>query len=188
MDTANAAVIDSPVAVSSQTQTRSKVTVSDWSIIGMLGFCILIGWSLELYWCVNRANIVQLAETNWIANLFRIYGEADSSYFQVQSPLSLGLETLNVFVTQFLNVWLIFAIVKQKAYRHALQLTIASYLTYSVVFYFWTEHLNGWGHMRVVSPWLMFLYIAPNLPWLVFHMYMIWDSCRAITRKFAQPA
>ncbi len=167
---------------------RPRITTADKAIVGMLGFCIVIGWSLELYWCVHRADLVPLAKTNWIANLFRIYGEADSSYFAVQSPLSLGLETLNVFVTQFLNLWLIYAIVQRKAYRHVLQLGIASYLTYSVIFYFWSEHLNGWGHMRVVSPWLMFLYIAPNLPWLFFHMYMIGHSGAAITKRFEAAA
>jgi hypothetical protein len=169
-------------------ERTTRVTAADKAIIGMLAFCIVIGWSLELYWCVHRPDIVALASTNWIANLFRIYGEADSSYFTVQSPLSLGLETLNVFVTQFLNLWLIFAILKQRAYRHVLQLGVASYLTYSVIFYFWSEHLNGWGHMRVVSPWLMFLYIAPNLPWLVFHAYMIWHSGVAITERFRSTA
>jgi hypothetical protein len=175
---------DSPEVIALASR-RPRLSGADKSIIGMLGFCILIGWSLELYWCVHRTELVGLASTNWIANLFRIYGEADSSYFAVVSPLSLGLETISVYITQLLNIWLIFAILKHRPYRHALQLAVASYLTYSVVFYFWSEQLNGWGHMRAVTPWLMFLYVAPNLPWLLFHAFMIGHSSSAITKRFA---
>jgi hypothetical protein len=83
-----------------------------------------------------------------------------------------------------LNAWLIWAILARKPYRHTLQLILGSYLTYSVLLYFWTAYLSGFE--RMASPhtaYTYFLFFAPNLPWLLGYLYMTCDSVRAINRQ-----
>jgi hypothetical protein len=184
----NAATSELPSPAGAARPSTTRLDKTDLAIIAMLGFCVLMAVTLELYWLIFRSELVARANSSFIANLFRIYGDADSTYFAMETPLSYAFESINVYFTQALNLWLIYAIVKQRPYRHALQLGVASYLTYSVVLYFWTEHVSGYSHMRAHTPWLYFLYFSPNMPWLLFHAFMIWHSARAISNRFARSA
>lgn len=152
----------------------------DKAIVGLLVFFLLVAFSLELYWIVHADALPARSGGDWIAYLYSIYGEADRAYYDAVTPFTLGLETLNVFVTQIVNLWLIWAILKEAPYRYPLQLAVGSYLTYSVVLYFWVFHLSGYADMRSQTPYTFFLLIAPNLPWLVGYGYLAWDAFRAI--------
>jgi hypothetical protein len=156
----------------------------DWVILGMQAFFFLMAVTVELYWVIYSRELVARSRTDLLARLFSYYGRADSAYFDTVTPFTHGLETIQVFVTQPLNLWLIYAIVKRRPYRHALQLTIASYLTYSVILYFWTAHLSGYASMRDHDPQTILLFALPNMPWLLGHIYMAYDSIRAINRSF----
>jgi hypothetical protein len=158
----------------------------DQAIVAMLVTFIVVALLVELYFIIHRHELVALAGSSSIAHLFEIYGAADRAYYDAVSPLALGLETINVFVTQILNVWLIYAIVWRRPFRHALQLALASYLSYSVILYFWVNHLDGYANMHEHSAghyWLLYL---PNLPWLVAYVYMVQDSARAIVARFRE--
>lgn len=135
---------------------------------------------MELYWIVYADSLALRSSNEWIAYLYSIYGEADRAYFDSVNAFTLGLETINVFVTQILNLWLIWAILESKSYRYALQLTVGSYLTYSVLLYFWVFHLSGYTDMKHQSLYTFFILIAPNLPWLIGYFYLAWDAFRAI--------
>jgi hypothetical protein len=158
----------------------------DWLILGLLGFFVLVACTLELYWVLYADQLVERSQTDLVAYGFRFYGEADSAYYDHVTPLSLGLETLNVFVTQWLNLWLAYAILRHKPYRYALQLALGAYLTYSLVLYFWTAHLSGYAGMQERSLYTFFMFVAPNLPWLVGYLYLGYDAFRAITRRFRE--
>jgi len=153
---------------------------SDRVILGLLTFFLCIAFSLELYWLIYRDELVARAPHELFARLFQIYGDADRAYYDRVSPLAIALEGINVYVTQILNVWLMVAIIGRRHYRHVLQLLVGSYLTYSVVLYFWAAHVTGYPDMRYQSPYTFFLFYAPNLPWLLGYAYMAWDSCRAL--------
>jgi hypothetical protein len=160
----------------------------DRLIVGMLGFFIVVACTLELYWVLYANQLVERSQTDLLAYWFSFYGEADSAYFAHVTPLSLGLETLNVFVTQWLNLWLLYAILKGKPYRYALQLTLGAYLSYSVILYFWTAHLSGYAAMQDRTFYHFFLFIAPNLPWLLGYLYLAYDAFRAISQRFCEDA
>jgi len=157
--------------------------IKDKWIVILLGFFLWVAFSLELYWIVYADSLAARSQTDWIAYLYSIYGEADRAYFDFVTPFTLGLETINVFVTQILNACLIWAILGRKSYRYPLQLTVGSYLTYSVILYFWVFHLAGYADMKVQSPYTFFILIAPNLPWLLGYLYLAWDAYRAITAR-----
>lgn len=154
----------------------------DRVILGLLCFFILVALSLELYWLVYRDELVARAPHELFARLFQIYGDADRAYYDRITPTAIGLEGINVYVTQILNVALIYAIVARTHWRHTLQLVVGSYLTYSVVLYFWAAHVTGYPDMRYQSSYTFFLFYAPNLPWLLGYAYMALDSVRAIHR------
>ena len=147
-------------------------------------FFLAIAFSFELYWITHARRLVELSTRDTLAHWFSFYGECDTAYYEKVSPLALTLEGINVYFTQLLNVWLIWAIVKRKAYRHALQLSVASYLSYSVILYFLETHVGGYSHMRSVSTYTYALFYGVNLPWLLGHLYMVYDSIVAVTRQF----
>lgn len=157
-----------------------SLTARDKGIVALLAFFLLAAFSLELYWIIHADSLVARSPHEWIAYLYSIYGEADRAYYDAVTPFTLGLETVNVFVTQLLNLWLIWAILQNKPYRYALQLTLGSYLTYSVMLYFWVFHLSGYVDMKQQTPYAFFLLIVPNLPWLLGYFYLAWDAFRTI--------
>ena len=160
---------------------------SDRITLGLLTFFLCIAFSLELYWLVCRDELVIRAPQELFARLFQIYGDADRAYYDRVSALAIGLEGINVYFTQLLNVWLMVAIVARKHYRHLLQLVLGSYLTYSVILYFWAAHVTGYPDMRYQSAYTFFLFYAPNLPWLLGYAYMAWDSIRALDARLREP-
>lgn len=164
----------------SKISERDCVSTKDKGIVILLVFFLLVAFSMELYWIVYADTLVARSQTDWIAYLYSIYGEADRAYYDSVTPFTLGLETINVFVTQILNGWLIWAILRKTRYRYALQLTVGSYLTYSVILYFWVFHLAEYADMQVQSAYSFFILIAPNLPWLLGYLYLTWDAYRAI--------
>lgn len=159
----------------------------DRVILGLLTFFLCIALSLELYWLVFRDELVARAPHELFARLFQIYGDADRAYYDRISPTAIALEGINVYVSQALNVWLMAAIVARKHYRHLLQLVLGSYLTYSVILYFWAAHVTGYPDMRYQSAYTFFLFYAPNLPWLLGYAYMAWDSIRALDARLREP-
>jgi hypothetical protein len=156
---------------------------SDRVILGLLVFFLTIAFSLELYWLEHHGELVELAPHELFARLFQIYGDADRCYYDRVSPTAIGLESINVYFTQALNLWLMWAIVARAHYRHVLQLVVGSYLSYSVILYFWAAHVTGYPDMRYHAPYTYFLFYAPNLPWLLGYGFMAWHSARALTAR-----
>lgn len=156
---------------------------SDRVTLGLLTFFLCIAFSLELYWLIYRDDLVERAPHELFARLFQIYGDADRAYYDRISALAIGLEGINVYITQLANVWLAFAIITRKHYRHVLQLLVSSYLTYSVILYFWCAHVVGYPDMRYRSAYTFFIFYAPNLPWMLGYGWMAWVSARALNAR-----
>ena len=155
--------------------------VRDKVIIGLLLFFSVFNVAIDLPLVRHAGELPSLVGRRWFANLWAIYAEADRTW--IVSPWSLAQEGINVFVTTLVNVWLIWAIVRRAAYRHALQLTLGSYLSYSVVLYFLAGHVSGYEGMAVQSVYAFFLFYVVTFPWLLGHLYMAYDAWVAITRR-----
>ncbi|MCB9703688.1 MAG: hypothetical protein H6711_17465 [Myxococcales bacterium] len=148
--------------------------------VAFLVFVVCVAFSLELYWWIHRGELVERAATEWMAWLFKVYGDADRAYFDHVAPMSVGQEAINIFVSQLLNLWLIVAIVARRRYRHILQLGLSAYLSYSVVLYFAAAHFSDYPDMRYRSAWTFGLFYGANLPWLLGYGYLTWDAIRAL--------
>jgi hypothetical protein len=167
---------------------NGRLGFRDKLAIGLLISFIAAAFSIELYWLLHRNELPALAGTQFYARLFRIYSAGDRHYYDPVTALPVALESINVYFTQILNAWLIYAIVKRRAYRHPLQLLVSSYVAYSVILYFAEAHFAGYAAMLDKSAWGFFIFWVPNLPWLLGHMYMAADSFVALSRQAAAVA
>lgn len=177
-----------PVTLAGDQEVKRRPALSrhDRAIVGLLALFIVFAFTVELYWIVFHDELAARAQSDLLARIFAIYNAGDQAYFRHVSPFALGLETLNVFVTQPANLWLIVAIITRRPYRHALQLAVSSYVVYSVVLYFWTAYLSDYENMPVKDFYGFFIFVVPNLPWLCANLYLAANSIAAITRRFRE--
>jgi hypothetical protein len=158
------------------------LAVKDKVTVGLLVFFMLIAWTLEAYWLVNNDDME--TRTSILAKGLALYWPADKTYrvsgHDLPKAFTLAVESVNVCVTQFLQLWLIFSIVRKKHYRHVLQLTLATYTWYGTFLYYYVAHISGYQvfEYRGTYPFLMF-YVC-NAPWFFAYGWMAWDSMRAI--------
>ncbi len=159
--------------------TRDKV------VIGLLCFYIAVALSLELYWLVF--NQVMETRTDVFAKILSLYWTADYTWripgYPPEKAFTLSLETVNVFVTPGLSLGLIWAILKRRPYRFALQLLIATYTFYGTFLYYSVAHISNYALFEDsgASPYLI-LYLA-NLPWLAGYAWLAWDAFNEIVQR-----
>ncbi|MGK5627836.1 hypothetical protein [Streptomyces sp. URMC 123] len=158
-------------------------TAEDRITLGFLAFSLLLAFSLESYFLLHFDDIHR--QDHPFADLFRIYAAGDLSYYgQGDIHFPLALESLNVCVTQVLNAAVAVGLLRGRAYRYPLQLAVSSYVSYSVVLYFWTAALGGHPNMPEKNAWGYFIFYAPNLPWLAGNLLLAWFAFRAVLRAF----
>ena len=158
----------------------------DHFILGALAFFIVMATTIEAYYVFFFRDVT--SRSDFFALAYRIYSAGDDAYYGGSYPyVAVALEAINVFFSQFLNVWLIFAILKRRSYRHVLQLALSAYLSYSVVLYFTIGVASGFSGMATKNAWGYFIYVAPNLPWLLIYLFMTWDSSRYLVARLRTP-
>jgi hypothetical protein len=162
---------------------EARHATKDRAIIAMLLFFSLFNVTLDLYYVINASRLPEMVATDSLAWLWSIYAEADR--FWIVTPWSWAQEAINVYVVTAVNLWLAWAIVKARPYRHALQLALGASLTYSVVLYFLAAHASGYAGMRERTVANFVLFYGITLPWLLGYLYMAWDSFAAITTRFS---
>jgi hypothetical protein len=160
--------------------TKDRVTV------GLLVFYMSIALTLEAYWLLFHNSMEGRSDV--FARLLQVYWPADRNYripgYSVEKAFPLALESVNTVVTQILNAWLIFAIVRRRPYRHALQLTVSTYTAYGTFLYLYVGHLSGYAVFAYRGTYPLVLFYLANLPWLVGYGWMASESIRAIARRF----
>jgi hypothetical protein len=161
--------------------TKDRIT------IGLLVFFMLVALTLEAYWLIFH-NVME-SRTDLFARALRLYWPADQTYrvpgYSVSKSFTLALESINTIVSQWLNAWLIFAIVRRRYYRHALQLTLATYTGYGTLLYLYVAHLSGYAVFEYRGTYPFVLFYLANAPWLLGYGWMAYESIRAIARRFA---
>ena len=153
--------------------------------LGILMLFIAVAFSLELYFVMHYRDIN--TQQHLFARGFQIYAAGDNAYYghgNIYVPFAL--ETINVFFTQVLNVALIWAIMKRRAYRYPLQLAVSAYMSYSLIFYFWLAHVSGYPGMPERNAWGVFIFVTPNLPWLIGNFYLAYRAFVVIQRRFSE--
>jgi hypothetical protein len=159
--------------------TRDKV------VIGLILAYTSIALSLELYWLIF--NQVMETRTDLFAQILSLYWPADYGWRipgnAPQKAVSLALETVNVFITPWLSLGLIWAIVKRRPYRFPLQLVIGTYTSYGTLVYFLIAHFSDYAGFDVKGVYEFALFHLANSPWLVGYGWFAWDAFRNIVSR-----
>src|SRR5438094_5030040 len=103
----------------------------DRLIVALLIAFSVFNVTIDLYLVVNARHLAERARRDEFTAFWAVYADADRLW--VVGPWSLAQEAVNVFGTTALNLWLIWAIVRGHPYRHALQLALGAFLSYSVI-------------------------------------------------------
>ncbi|XP_045884148.1 emopamil-binding protein-like [Meles meles] len=132
---------------------------ADRGVLAWLCYDALVHFALEgpFVYLSFVGNIA--ASEGLIASLWKEYGKADARWLYFD-PTIVSLEILTVVLDGSLALVLIYAIVKEKYYRHFLQITLCV-----------CELYGGW--MTFFPDWLMG---SPNLNtnnWLYFGVYLV---------------
>jgi hypothetical protein len=170
--------------VGSAPGARMGLSGKDKAIIGLLLFYTTVALTLELYWLIFHQ--VMESRTYLFAQLFALYWPADYTYripgYPIEKAFTLALESVNVLITPWLSMGLIWAILKRRPYRYALQLVIATYTFYGTYLYYSTAHISGYAVFEYKSAYAYLLFYLTNLPWLAGYAWIGWDAYRAIVR------
>ncbi|XP_032170690.1 emopamil-binding protein-like [Mustela erminea] len=132
---------------------------ADRGVLAWLCYDALVHFALEGPF-VYLSFVGNIADSEGlIASLWKEYGKADARWLNFD-PTIVSLEILTVVLDGSLALVLIYAIVKEKYYRHFLQITLCV-----------CELYGGW--MTFFPDWLMG---SPNLNtnnWLYFGVYLV---------------
>jgi hypothetical protein len=169
-------------------EATPPLPLKDKLIIGFLVLFLLVA-IIEAYWLLHH-NVME-QQTDLIARLLAVYWPADRTYripgYGVDKAFTLSLESVNTVISQWLNIALIYAIVKRRPWRHPLQIVLGTYTGYGTVLYYYVAHLSGYVGFERHTLGVFLLFYLINAPWLLGCAYMVYDSCRAITRAFRKP-
>ncbi|KAM5288041.1 emopamil-binding protein-like [Ctenodactylus gundi] len=111
-----------------------------------------------------------------IASLWKEYGKADARWLYLD-PTIVSLEILTVVLDGFLALLLIYAIVKEKYYRHFVQIALSVCELYGGWMTFCPEWLIGSPNLNTNS-WLYFwVYLVFfNGVWVLIPALLLWQS------------
>ncbi|XP_040888027.1 emopamil-binding protein-like [Toxotes jaculatrix] len=136
-----------------------RSSVKDRWILLWLFYDVIVHLTLEgPFVYMSMAGTVQTSESP-LAELWREYGKADSRWL-VSDPTIISVEILTVVLDSLLAVLLIHAVLKDKYYRHFLQIALSV-----------CELYGGW--MTFCPDWLIG---SPNLntsSWLHLWVYLV---------------
>ncbi|XP_022337874.2 emopamil-binding protein-like [Crassostrea virginica] len=160
----------------------------DKLIIAWLVFDALIHFTLEgpfVYW-----SLVSTVEksTHVTSQVWKEYALADRRW-GISDPTIVSLEILTVFITGPLAVWLIFAMLKNKTYRHFIQIVLCVCELYGGWMTFCPEWLTGSKNLETGNFLYLWVYLVFfNGIWVIIPILLLvqsWQDMTA-TRKIKQ--
>jgi hypothetical protein len=173
------------IGSASEPAPATRLEAKDKATIALLGLFILVAWTLELYWLIHHNNME--GRQDLLARLLQIYWPADRTYriagYGADKAFTLALESVNTLATQWLQVWLIYAIVKGKTYRHVLQLTVATYTWYGTFLYFYVAHLSGYAVVEHRGLYPLALFYGINAPWFIAYAWFMYESIAHLVQQ-----
>ncbi|XP_061192873.1 emopamil-binding protein-like [Saccostrea echinata] len=150
-------------------------------VIAWLFFDALIHFTLEgpfVYW-----SLVSKVEksTHVTAQVWKEYALADKRW-GVSDPTIVSLEILTVFITGPLAVFLIYAILKNKIYRHFIQIVLSVCELYGGWMTFCPEWLTGSKNLKTDNFLYMWVYLVFfNGIWVIIPILLLCQSWMEMT-------
>src|ERR1043166_38900 len=153
---------------------------------GLTVFFLLFPRTIDLYWLVNHDRLPERAASNAIARMYRDFAPADRGYYDRAGKLEVGLEALNVCVTPIFYIALLYGLARRRPWRYAVQLAVGSWVAYSVVLDYWVAAIGGYPAMETRTLANLFRFYAASAPWLLGHLYLVFDASRAAAAVLGQ--
>lgn len=162
-------------------EPATPLSRSDRWVLGLTIFFIVTALTVELPWLLASTELDHMSGP--FGAMWAFYGRADRGYFDLVSGLERGVESFHIFATQWLHLWLIWAILRRWAYRTVLQLVVGSYVAFSTALYLLAKHMTGYALMpdHTIGAFLT-LYLA-NLPWLLGNGWIAFAGARGLIAR-----
>jgi hypothetical protein len=165
-------------------RTGEPLPAKDKFLIGLIVLFTAVALTIELYWLIFNQEME--SRTDFLARILALYWPADYTYripgYPIAKSFTLALEGVNTVLTPLLSFLLIWAIIKHRPYRHALQLTVATYTFYGTFLYYCVAHISDYAVFEYKGAYTYAMFYLANLPWFAGYAWLGWDAFRAITR------
>lgn len=123
-----------------------------------------------------------------IASLWKEYGKADTRWLY-SDPTVVSLEILTVVLDGLLALVLIYAIVKEKYYRHFVQIVLCVCELYGCWMTFFPEWLVGSPSLNTSSWLYLWVYLVFfNGLWVLIPGLLLWQSWVELKKRDSQEA
>ncbi|XP_069745820.1 emopamil-binding protein-like [Narcine bancroftii] len=148
----------------------------DRALLAWLFYDCIVHFTLEGPFVYISLTGTVAQSDNILAFLWQEYGKADARWLS-SDPIIVSIEILTVVLGGFLALLLIYAIVKDKYYRHFVQITLCVCELYGGWMTFCPDWLIGSPNLNT-SNWLyLWVYLAFfNVVWLVIPGLLLWQS------------
>jgi hypothetical protein len=162
-------------------EPATPLSRSDRWVLGLTIFFVVMALTVELPWLLASAELDHMSGP--FGAMWAFYGRADRGYFDLVSGLERGVESFHIFATQWLHLWLVWAILRRWTYRFVLQLVVGSYVAFSTALYLFAKHMTGYALMpdHTAGAFLT-LYLA-NLPWLIGNAWIAIEGGRGLIAR-----
>ena len=164
--------------------SQQDISAKDKVIVCLVVLFTAIAMTLEFYWIVHNQEMEN--RTDILARAIMLFWPADRTFrlpgYSVEKAFTLAIEMGNTLITPWLSAFLIWAVLKRRPYRYALQLVIATYTCYGTLLYYSVAHISGYVIFERKSVGIFLLFYFVNFPWLAAYGWMGWDAYRAIVR------
>ncbi|XP_022619776.1 emopamil-binding protein-like [Seriola dumerili] len=160
-----------------------RSSVKDRWILLWLYYDVIVHLTLEgPFVYMSMVGTVQTSEGP-LAELWREYGKADSRWL-VSDPAIVSIEILTVVLDSLLAVLLIHAVLRDKYYRHFLQITLSVCELYGGWMTFCPDWLIGSPHLNTSNGLYLWVYLVFfNGVWVLVPVLLLvqsWFSLRSL--------
>ncbi|XP_031217794.1 emopamil-binding protein-like [Mastomys coucha] len=166
---------------------RGRSAVERW-VLAWLCYDSLVHFVLEGAF-VYLSIVGNVADSQGlIASLWKEYGKADTRWLY-SDPTIVSVEILTVVLDGFLALVLIYAIVKEKYYRHFVQIALCVCELYGCWMTFFPEWLVGSPSLNTSSWLYLWVYLVFfNGVWVLIPGLLLWQSWVELKKRDYQEA
>lgn len=156
-------------------------------VVTLVALVIAFNFTLALYWVAHTGDLPARAEHgDALALLFKYYAVADPAFYDRITQQELGIGWINVTAAQGLYLWLLASLLRCRPEWPVLQLSIGSFVSYSVLIHWWCAAIAGFPDIADKGSAYILLFFAAGAPWLLVHLYIAWDAWRAIMLRIGE--
>lgn len=165
---------------------KSKVDKKDFWVLLWLVYDVLIHLTLELpFVLISLLGTVKESQ-HFTALVWKEYAKADVRW-GISDPTIVSLEFLTVTIVEVFAVGTVYAIVKEKYYRHFLQICLCVCELYGGWMTFCPEWLTGSKFLNTGNFLHLWVYLVFfNMLWVVFPVLLLWQSWNALKGTFSE--